>query len=111
MDDDEIKKQMQIQANLKQNLEIIDILSEDYSSLFYFNFENGSTGVLTVSESLKESINSLLSSCDKLEDVFKAFVRAQAHPDDVDMLLVLASREYIAEKLAHQKRYSVIFRQ
>ncbi|MBR3073496.1 response regulator [Fibrobacter sp.] len=108
--DDEIKKQMQIQANLKQNLEIIDILSEDYSSLFYFNFENGSTGVLTVSESLKESINSLLSSCDKLEDVFKAFVRAQAHPDDVDMLLVLASREYIAEKLAHQKRYSVIFR-
>ena len=28
--DKEIKKQMQIQANLKRNLEIIDILSEDY---------------------------------------------------------------------------------
>lgn len=108
--DDEIKKQMQIQANLKQNLEIIDILSEDYSSLFYFNFEDGLTGVLTVSESLKDSINKLLSSCDKLEDVFKAFVKAQAHPDDKDMLLELASREYIAKQLAHQKRYSVVFR-
>ena len=108
--DDEIKKQMQIQSNLKRNLEIIDILSEDYSSLFFFNFEDGSTGVLTVSDPIKDSINGLLSSCDKLEDVFKAFVKVQAHPEDVDMLLGLASREYIAKKLAHQKRYSVIFR-
>ena len=108
--DDEIKKQMQIQSNLKRNLEIIDILSEDYSSLFFFNIEDGSTGVLTVSEPIKDSIHGLLSSCDKLEDVFKAFVKAQAHPEDVDMLLGLASREYIANKLAHQKRYSVIFR-
>ena len=108
--DDEIKKQMQIQSKLKRNLEIIDILSEDYSSLFYFNFEDGSTGVLTVSESIKDSINSLLSSCEKLEDVFKAFVKAQAHPDDVEMLLELASREYVAKQLAHQKRYTVVFR-
>ena len=108
--DDEIKKQMQIQSKLKRNLEIIDILSEDYSSLFYFNFEDGSTGVLTVSESIKDSISSLLSSCEKLEDVFKAFVKAQAHPDDVEMLLELASREYVAKQLAHQKRYTVVFR-
>ena len=108
--DEEIKKQMEIQANLKQNLEIIDILSEDYSSLFFFNFEDGSSGVLSVSNAIKDSVNKLFSSCEKLEDVFKAFVLAQAHPDDREMLLGLASRDYVARQLAHQKRFTVVFR-
>ena len=108
--DEEIKKQMEIQANLKRNLEIIDILSEDYSSLFFFNFEDGSSGVISVGKDIKDSISSLLKSCEKLEDVFKGFVLAQAHPDDRKMLLGLASRGYVARQLLHKKRFSVVFR-
>ena len=108
--DEEIKKQMQIQSKLKRNLEIIDILSEDYSSLFFFNFEDDSNGVLAVSADIKESLKDFFASCTKLEDVFKAFVLAQVHPDDREMLLGIASREYVAQKLMHQKRFTVIFR-
>ena len=108
--DKEIKKQMQIQANLKRNLEIIDILSEDYSSLFYFNLVDNTSGVLTVRQEISDSLKDLLASCEKLEDVFKAFVLSQAHPDDREKLVGLASREYVAQQLMHQKRLVIIFR-
>ena len=108
--DEEIKKQMDIQTKLKRNLEIIDILSEAYSSLFFFNFEDGSSGVITVSKELKDSITALIASCEKLEDVFKAFILDQVHPDDRDLLLGIASRSFVAKQLAHQKRFTVVFR-
>ena len=108
--DEEIKKQMDIQTNLKRNLEIIDILSEAYSSLFFFNFDDGSSGVITVSKEIKDSITSLLTSYEKLEDVFKAFVKVQVHPDDKDLLLGIASREYVANQLLHKKRFAIVFR-
>ena len=108
--DEEIKKQMEIQSNLKQNLEIIDILSEDYSSLFYFNLVDGSSGVLAVREDIRESLNNVFASCDRLEDVFKAFVLDMAHPDDREKLFKLASREIVAEQLMHQKRLTIVFR-
>ncbi len=108
--DEEIKKQMEIQSNLKRNLEIIDILSEDYSSLFYFNIEDNTSGVLAVREDLRTSLNNLFASCERLEDVFKAFVMDLAHPDDREKLVGLASREYVAEQLLHQKRMTIVFR-
>ena len=108
--DKEIKKQMQIQANLKRNLEIIDILSEDYSSLFYFNLVDNTSGVLAVRQEISESLKSLFASCEKLEDVFKEFVLTQAHPDDREKLVGLASLEYVAQQLMHQKRLVIIFR-
>jgi signal transduction histidine kinase/DNA-binding response OmpR family regulator len=108
--DDEIKKQMQIQTNLKRNLEIIDILSEDYSSLFYFNLVDNSSGVLAVRDDIRDSLRDLFATCERLEDVFKAFVLNMAHPDDREKLVGLASREVVAEKLKHQKRLAIVFR-
>ncbi|SHK36303.1 response regulator [Fibrobacter sp. UWB12] len=108
--DDEIKKQMQIQSNLKRNLEIIDILSEDYSSLFYFNLVDNTSGVLAVREDIRGALKDLFANCERLEDVFKAFVLDMAHPDDRDKLIGLASREVVAEKLEHQKRLTIVFR-
>jgi signal transduction histidine kinase/CheY-like chemotaxis protein len=108
--DEEIKKQMEIQSNLKQNLEIIDILSEDYSSLFYFNLVDGTSGVLAVREDIRDSLSNLFASCERLEDVFKAFVLDMAHPDDREKLIGLASRDIVAEQLMHQKRLTIVFR-
>ena len=108
--DEEIKRQMQIQSKLKQNLEIIDILSEDYSSLFYFNLVEGSSGVLSVREEIRNSLSSLFASCERLEDVFRFFVLEMAHPDDREKLVGLASREVVAELLRHKKRMTIVFR-
>ena len=108
--DEEIKKQMEIQSRLKRNLEIIDILSEDYSSLFYFNFEDDTNGVIAVTKDIRESLSDFFVTCTRLEEVFKAFVLAQVHPEDKEMLLGIASREYVAEQLMHRKRFAVIFR-
>ena len=108
--DDEIKKQMEIQSNLKQNLEIIDILSEDYSSLFYFNLVDNSNGVLAVREDIKKALSSQFASCEKLEDVFTAFVLSMAHPDDRERLIGFASRDVVAAQLMHQKRLTIVFR-
>ncbi|WP_290763521.1 response regulator [Fibrobacter sp. UBA4297] len=108
--DEEIKKQMDIQSNLKRNLEIIDILSEDYSSLFYFNLVDNTSGVLAVRSEINDSLKDFFVSCNRLEDVFKEFVLAQAHPDDRERLMKLASREVVASYLMHQKRLTIVFR-
>ena len=108
--DEEIKKQMEIQSNLKQNLEIIDILSEDYSSLFYFNLVDNTSGVLAVREDIRAALKDPFANCERLEDVFKAFVLDMAHPDDREKLIGLASREYVAGQLMHQKRLTIVFR-
>ena len=108
--DDEIKAQMEIQSKLKRNLEIIDILSEDYTSLFFFNLVDNTNGVLSVRKEIKDSLSDLFVSCDRLEDVFKGFVTKLVHPDDREKLLELASRDYVAEELHHQKRISIVFR-
>ena len=109
--DEEIKKQMEIQTNLKRNLEIIDILSEDYTALFFLNIEEHSNGVLAVSDRIKDAVSGFFSTHNKLLDAYRDYVHTLVHPDDRDMLSVIGHMDYIGKRLEHQKRFSVVFRQ
>ena len=109
--DDEIKTQMEIQAKLKRNLEIIDILSEDYTALFFINVEENTDGVLAVSDRIKNSVKGFFESNDKLIDSFRDYIATLVHPDDREKLLTIGKKQYISALLRHQKRISLVFRQ
>ena len=109
--DDEIKTQMEIQAKLKRNLEIIDILSEDYTALFFINIDENTEGVLAVSDRIKNLVNGFFETNDRLIDSFQDYIQALVHPDDREKLKSVSKKEYIGELLRHQKRVTLVFRQ
>ncbi len=109
--DEEIKAQMEIQSKLKRNLEIIDILSEDYTALFFMNLEENVDGLLAVSDRIKKSVSRFFTKNEALIDSFRGYVNTLVHPDDREKLLTIGKKEYIGEHLMHQKRFSVVFRQ
>lgn len=108
--DEEIKQQLEIQEKLKRNLEIIDILSEDYTALYYMNFKTLKTGVLSLDDDNHSEIRDFISQNGDLMDTFKQFVAELVHPDDRSLLEPYKDMDYIRESLAHQKRINVDFR-
>ena len=108
--DEEIKQQLEIQEKLKRNLEIIDILSEDYTALYYMNFKTLKTGVLSLVNDENADVRDFISQNDNLIDVFKNFVTELVHPSDRELLEPYMDLEYVRKCLANQKRINVDFR-
>lgn len=108
--DEEIKQQLEIQEKLKRNLEIIDILSEDYTALYYMNFKTLKTGVLSLVHDDNTDVRDFISQNDNLMDVFKNFVEELVHPSDRSLLEPYMDLEYVRKTLANQKRINVDFR-
>ena len=108
--DEEIKQQLEIQEKLKRNLEIIDILSEDYTALYYMNFKTLKTGVLSLVNDDNTDVRDFISQNDNLMDVFKNFVEELVHPSDRSLLEPYMDLEYVRKTLANQKRINVDFR-
>lgn len=108
--DEEIKQQLEIQEKLKRNLEIIDILSEDYTALYYMNFKTLKTGVLSLAHDDNADVRDFISQNDNLMDVFKNFVEELVYPSDRSLLEPYMDLEYVRKTLANQKRINVDFR-
>ena len=108
--DEEIKQQLEIQEKLKRNLEIIDILSEDYTALYYMNFKTLKTGVLSLVHDDNTDVRDFISQNDNLMDVFKNFVEELVHPSDRSLLEPYMDLEYVRKTLVNQKRINVDFR-
>lgn len=108
--DEEIKQQLEIQEKLKRNLEIIDILSEDYTALYYMNFKTLKTGVLSLVNDENADVRDFISQNDNLIDLFKNFVTELVHPSDRELLEPYMDLEYVRKCLANQKRINVDFR-
>ena len=108
--DEEIKQQLEIQEKLKRNLEIIDILSEDYTALYYMNFKTLKTGVLSLVNDDNTDVRDFISQNDNLMDVFKNFVEELVYPSDRSLLEPYMDLEYVRKTLANQKRINVDFR-
>lgn len=108
--DEEFKKQMEIQEKLKRNLEIIDILSENYTALFYINTATSYVGLISLSDSVKHETGAITAPSCKLEDSIKIYIDRFVHPEDKDKLARVANVDYLREALKTEKRVTVDFR-
>lgn len=108
--DEEIKQQLEIQEKLKRNLEIIDILSEDYTALYYMNFKTLKTGVLSLVNDENADVRDFISQNDDIMDLFRHYVVELVHPSDKSLLEPYMDMDYVRKCLANQKRINVDFR-
>ena len=108
--DEEIKQQLEIQEKLKRNLEIIDILSEDYTALYYVNLKTMQTGVLSLSNFVKPDMGAIITESGDLLESYRRFVAELVHPDDRRLLEPYMDLSYLRERLSTQKRINIDFR-
>lgn len=108
--DEEIKQQLEIQENLKRNLEIIDILSEDYTALYYVNLKTMQTGVLSFSNYVQPDMGVIMAESNDLFVSFRRFINELVYPADRGLLEPYLDLSYLREQLSTQKRINIDFR-
>lgn len=108
--DEEVKQQMEIQKRLERNLEIIDILSEEYTGLYFLNLNERFGNALAVNDLRMMENVGLDSDRLDLRDAFSKFVENYVHPEDKKYLEALMDYDEIRQRLMYQKRLNVVFR-
>lgn len=105
----DITPELEEKQQKERTLEIIDILSESYSELHYINLVDNTEINLTSGENIGKS-SAPTSSTTDLHKTFKKLIEEDTHPDDRERLRQELTIDEIKRKLAHQKRYNVIFK-
>lgn len=93
-----------------RNHEIIDILSEKYTGLIYFNVDTGQGEIISLSDSFKPMVDEILSKHDNLYDTLLEYFKRYVHPDDMHLLSVLNDVDEFRRLFANKKRHSIVYR-
>lgn len=108
--DEEIRIQMDVQEKLERNLEIIDILSEDYTGLFFLNLETRTSEVLSISDRIRKDSGPIVERTVNIIDALREFVDTLVHPDDRYLFDQFESFESFKRLLKGKVRESIVFR-
>ena len=98
------------QLFLKQNLDIIKILSEEYIGLFYFNLVSGKELVLSDKDFIHNDIGAVLAEQPDIHMAYDKFVDTVVHEEDRKLLSGQLDFEKIKTNLAKKSRKEYIFR-
>lgn len=92
----------------KKNTDIIGILSNEYTAVYYIDAKTGFYDIVFQLGHVKKSVNGMLSQHTNYVDAFLNYVEMMVHPDDKKMM----RREVtlITEHLKTAKSYKVEFR-
>lgn len=104
------KAEKEKQYQLKQNLDIIKILSEDYEGLYYFNLETGRELVLAGHEVIRANIGFEDNMHTDLHIAYEKMVESVVHPEDKPMMRGLLDYDSIKKNLSGKRRHTVVFR-
>ncbi len=98
------------EKTIERNQEIIQTLSNEYTSVYHVDFE---TGDITVSKIHYDTENAFVDDIDHsagFSEAFKKLLKAQVDNSDYNELEKLSSVEYIRSLLKTQKIYTCTFR-
>ncbi len=98
------------QLFLKQNLDIIKILSEEYIGLFYFNLVSGKELVLSDRDSIHNDISAVLAEQPDIHMAYEKFVDTVVHDEDRKLLNGQLDFDKIKINLEKQSRKEYVFR-
>lgn len=108
--DEEVKQQMLVQKKLEKTLEIIDVLSENYTSLYYINLQEKDISVLSVlnkNESENDEIQPLKTP---FVETVSHFIETQVYAEDRHFFFEILDVNELRKKLQHQKKINIVFR-
>ncbi|MBQ0101906.1 MAG: response regulator [Firmicutes bacterium] len=89
---------------------ILSILSENYTGLYYFNLDEKKIASYSLTERIASDTGKYLRESKNVLEVLNAFIDNLVHPDDRDSLRRAMNFSYVAERLANEKSFSLVFR-
>lgn len=100
----------ELHNRLEQNMQIIGGLASGYHTLYYFNNKENTVKCYELDEQLSPEVAQIINSGASAVEMLHAYgVSGIIHPDDKQFFEGL-SMQYIFDRLAHNKRFSVRFR-
>lgn len=108
--DDKHRRELEEQQKTKQNLDIIDILASEYSSVFYVNLDNDSLIPYTMNEDTASSFGRIFKQDISYSEAFRLYVDEFTASDDREMMGKAGSIENIRAELKDKKSFITTYR-
>lgn len=93
-----------------KNKNIISVLSQNYTGLYYANLKERTAEVISISKEINFDTGGIIKNVESLQVAMRIFARKLVHPEDADEIEKLASFEAVYDCLRFCKKHVVIFR-
>ena len=101
---------MEIQRQLKENMQMIGGLAGEYYALYYHNLQTGAFKIYSLDEARFPQAARMVEEGGEPFDILRRFGMSElVHRDDRQLFEQL-SESFIQDKLAHSKKYTIRFR-
>ena len=108
--DKELRARREEETKLKRNIEIIEILASEYSSVYYIDLTTDGLDPYTMNEQTENEFGKIFRSGIHYSDAFKLYVDTLVYPDDKEMMLKAGSIYNILLELGTKKSFITTYR-
>ena len=108
--DDETKHTIEIKEKLERNLEIINVLASEYSSLYYIDMATGRITPYVMNEKTQSELGQIFRKDISYSEALKFYVSRMVFESDKEKVLRTGSLSNIRQQLAKQKSFSATYR-
>ena len=108
--DDEIRQSMKQEQEQMRNMEIIQILASEYSSVYYIDLLTDELNPYSMNAETESEFGQIFNSGITYSEAFKLYVDRLIYGEDKEMMLRNGSVENIKKMLANQKTFITHYR-
>ena len=108
--DAEIRAREEEQQKLQRNIEIIEILASEYTSVYYIDLTTDELDPYTMNEQTETEFGSIFRSGIKYSDAFAMYVQNLVYEEDRAMMLKAGSVYNILRELVSKKSFITTYR-
>ena len=110
MRDEEIQRELSQKTKLKQNLEIIEALAADYSSVYLIDIEKDKVEPYTMNSETKHKMSEVFSKSSNYTEAFESYVNHFVYEPDRKMMIDSGDKANIISRLSQSQSFSVVYR-
>ena len=108
--DAELRARQEEETKLKRNIEIIEILASEYTSVYYIDLTTDELDTYTMNERTETEFGNIFRSGIHYSEAFKMYVDTLVYPEDRDKMLKAGSIYNILIELSTKKTFITTYR-
>ena len=108
--DEELRAKQEEERILQRNIEIIEILASEYTSVYYIDMTTDELDPYTMNEQTENQFGEIFRSGINYSDAFKMYVDKLVYPQDKAMMLKAGSVYNILKELSNKKTFLTQYR-
>lgn len=108
--DEELRAKEEASQRIRKNLEIIDILASEYTSVYYIDMRTDDLDTYTMNEKTENEFGQVFRAGIKYSSAYKMYVNTMVSPFDKEMMLKAGSIYNILDELSDKKSFITRYR-